>query len=66
MAEFSPSFKKTEGSNSDLLPDSSMGGNKYHQLRREYLQLEDDGFALGKELKEAEDQAGHSFERLCK
>ncbi|KAI5438468.1 hypothetical protein KIW84_024272 [Lathyrus oleraceus] len=56
MTEVSPSFQKPEGSNSDLLPDSSAGGSEYRQLRRKYLQLEDDGFAIGKELKEAEDQ----------
>lgn len=56
MTEVSPSFQKPEGSNSDSLPDSSAGGSEYRQLRRKYLQLEDDGFALGKELKEAEDQ----------
>lgn len=56
MTEVSPPFQRPEGSNSDSLPDSSVGGNEYRQLRRKYLQLEEDGFVLGKELKEAEDQ----------
>ncbi|KAK2427250.1 hypothetical protein QL285_025841 [Trifolium repens] len=56
MTEVSQHFQRPEGSNSDSLPDSSAGGSEYRQLRRKYLQLEDDGFALGKELKEAEDQ----------
>lgn len=56
MTEISPSFQKPEGSNSDSLPDSSAGGNEYRQLRRKYLQLEDESFVIGKELREAEDE----------
>jgi predicted nucleic acid-binding Zn-ribbon protein len=56
MTDVSQHFQRPEGSNSDSLPDSSAGGSEYRQLRRKYLQLEDHGFALGEELKEAEDQ----------
>lgn len=56
MTEVSPPFQKPEGSNSDSLPDSSAGESEYRQLRRKYLVLEDESFALGKELREAEDQ----------
>ncbi|KAF7829090.1 hypothetical protein G2W53_020254 [Senna tora] len=51
-----PSFHKPEGSNSDSLPDSSTAGNEYRALRRKYLLLEDESFALGKELREVEDE----------
>ncbi|OIV92723.1 hypothetical protein TanjilG_00857 [Lupinus angustifolius] len=56
MTEVSPSFQKQEGSNSDSLPDSSAGGNEYRTLRRKYLMLEDESFALGKELRDVEDE----------
>ena len=56
MTEVSPPFLKQEGSNSDSLPDSSAAGNEYRALRRKYLLLEDESFALGKELKEVEDE----------
>ncbi|XP_061341757.1 uncharacterized protein LOC133288075 [Gastrolobium bilobum] len=56
MTEVSPPFQKQEGSNSDSLPDSSAGGNEYRTLRRKYLQLEDESFAVGKELREVEDE----------
>lgn len=55
MTEMSPHFQKPEGSNSDSLPDSSSAGNEYRALRRKYLMLEDQSFALGRELKEVED-----------
>ncbi|XP_057448877.1 uncharacterized protein LOC130740329 [Lotus japonicus] len=54
MTEVSPPFQKQEGSNSDSLPDSSAGGNEYRALRRKYMMLEDESFALGKELREVE------------
>ncbi|KAE9596835.1 hypothetical protein Lal_00007460 [Lupinus albus] len=54
--EVSPPFQKQEGSNSDSLPDSSTGGNEYRTLRRKYLMLEDESFALGKELRDVEDE----------
>lgn len=56
MTEISPPFQKPEGSNSDSLPDSSSAGNDYRALRRKYLMLEDESFALGGELKEVEDE----------
>ncbi|XP_027361781.1 uncharacterized protein LOC113869585 [Abrus precatorius] len=56
MTEVSPHFQKQEGSNSDSLPDSSAAGNEYRVLRRKYLLLEDESFALGKELREVEDE----------
>ncbi|XP_054789584.1 uncharacterized protein LOC129295136 [Prosopis cineraria] len=56
MTEISPTFQKPEGSNSDSLPDSSSAGNDYRALRRKYLMLEDESFALGRELKEVEDE----------
>ncbi|CAN8278771.1 unnamed protein product [Cochlearia groenlandica] len=34
----------------------SSSGNEYRALRRKYLLLEEDGFALERELKEAEDE----------
>ncbi|KAJ7944009.1 Lectin-domain containing receptor kinase [Quillaja saponaria] len=54
--EVSPSFHKPERSNSDSLPDSSASGNDYRALRRKYLLLEEDSFALGTELREVEDE----------
>ena len=54
--EISPIFQQPERSNSDSLPDSSTSGNDYRSLRRKYLLLEEEGFALGKELKEVEDE----------
>ncbi|KAJ1380949.1 hypothetical protein SESBI_45605 [Sesbania bispinosa] len=56
MTEVSPPVQKPEGSNSDSLPDSSAAGNDYRALRRKYMLLEDESFALGKELREAEDE----------
>ncbi|KAK4270048.1 hypothetical protein QN277_023134 [Acacia crassicarpa] len=56
MTEISPPFQKPEGSNSDSLPDSSSAGNDYRALRRKYLMLEDESFALGRELKDVEDE----------
>ncbi|KAL2348731.1 hypothetical protein Fmac_002731 [Flemingia macrophylla] len=54
VTEVSPPFQKQEGSNSDSLPDSSTAGNEYRALRRKYLLLEDESFALGEELREVE------------
>ncbi|XP_047161174.1 uncharacterized protein LOC124831282 [Vigna umbellata] len=56
ITEVSPTFQRQEGSNSDSLPDSSATGNEYRALRRKYLLLEDESFALGEELKEVEDE----------
>ncbi|CAJ1930742.1 unnamed protein product [Sphenostylis stenocarpa] len=56
MTEVSPPFQKQEGSNSDSLPDSSAAGNGYRTLRRKYLLLEDESFALGEELRGVEDE----------
>ncbi|KAL9328342.1 hypothetical protein ACSQ67_003345 [Phaseolus vulgaris] len=56
ITEVSPTFQRQEGSNSDSLPDSSAGGNEYRTLRRKYLLLEDESFALGEELREVEDE----------
>ncbi|CAL0321008.1 unnamed protein product [Lupinus luteus] len=33
-----------------------MGGNEYRTLRQKYLMLEDESFALGKELSDVEDE----------
>ncbi|XVF20663.1 hypothetical protein REPUB_Repub12eG0021200 [Reevesia pubescens] len=52
--EISPIFQQPERSNSDSLLDSSTSGNEYRALRRKYLLLEEESFALGKELKEVE------------
>ncbi|KAJ4829948.1 hypothetical protein Tsubulata_008376 [Turnera subulata] len=53
----SPSFQQQpEWSNSDSLPDSSSSGSEYRALRRKYLLLEEESYALGAELKEVEDE----------
>ena len=52
--EVLPSFQQSERSNSDSLPDSSTSGSDYRALRRKYLLLEEESFALGKELTEVE------------
>ncbi|XVE72174.1 hypothetical protein DITRI_Ditri11bG0017600 [Diplodiscus trichospermus] len=54
--EISPIFQQPERSTSDSLPDSSSSGNEYRALRRKYLLLEEESFALGKEMKEVEDE----------
>ncbi|XP_021296563.1 uncharacterized protein LOC110425836 [Herrania umbratica] len=54
--EISPIFQQPERSNSDSLPDSSTSGNEYRALRRKYLLLEEESFALGKELKDVVDE----------
>lgn len=54
--EPSVAFQQPERSNSDSLPDSSASGNEYRALRRKYLLLEEESFALGSELKEVEDE----------
>jgi hypothetical protein len=53
--ETSPS-SQPERSNSDSLPDSSKSGSEYRALRRKYLLLEEESFALGGELREIEDE----------
>lgn len=53
--EISPSSQQPERSNSDSLPDSSTSGSEYRTLRRKYLLLEEESFALGGELREIED-----------
>lgn len=50
------SFQQPERSTSDSLPDSSNDGDEYRNLRRKYMLLEDESFALGKELLEVEDE----------
>ncbi|KAJ7953266.1 Lectin-domain containing receptor kinase [Quillaja saponaria] len=50
------SFHKPERSNSDSLPDLSGSGNDYRALRRKYLLLEEESFALGRELRDVEDE----------
>ncbi|XVF31708.1 hypothetical protein REPUB_Repub17cG0015300 [Reevesia pubescens] len=54
--EVSQIFQQPERSNSDSLPDSSTSGSEYRALRHKYLLLEEESFALGKELKEVEDE----------
>jgi hypothetical protein len=54
--EISPSSQQPERSNSDSLPDSSTSGSEYRALRRKYLLLEEESFALGGELREIEDE----------
>ncbi|XP_059439647.1 uncharacterized protein LOC132172205 [Corylus avellana] len=55
--EISPSSQQPERSNSDSLPDSSStSGSEYRALRRKYLLLEEESFALGGELREIEDE----------
>ncbi|PPD68664.1 hypothetical protein GOBAR_DD34455 [Gossypium barbadense] len=45
--EMSPVFQQPERSNSDSLPESSTSGNEYRALRRKYLLLEEESFAMG-------------------
>lgn len=52
--EVSSSFQQPERSNSDSLQDSSTSGNEYRVLRRKYLLLEEESYALGRELKDVE------------
>lgn len=54
--EISPLFQHTDKSTPEFLPDTSTSGNEYRALRRKYLLLEEESFALGKELSEAEDE----------
>lgn len=54
--EVSPLFQQPERSNSDSLQDSTTSDNEYRALRRKYLLLEEESFALGKELREVEDE----------
>lgn len=52
--EGSPLFQYAEKSTPEFSPDTSSSGNEYRALRRKYLLLEEESFALGKELREAE------------
>ncbi|KAJ1388899.1 hypothetical protein SESBI_38712 [Sesbania bispinosa] len=54
--QVSPPLQKQERSNSDPLPDSYTSRDEYRRLRRKYLLLEDESFALQKALREAEDE----------
>ncbi|KAK4368253.1 hypothetical protein RND71_012045 [Anisodus tanguticus] len=46
----------TKKSTPECSPDTSTSGNEYRALRRKYLLLEEESFALNKELREAEDE----------
>ncbi|XP_059286957.1 uncharacterized protein LOC132040332 [Lycium ferocissimum] len=52
----SPLFQYAEKSTPEFSTDTSTSGNEYRALRRKYLLLEEESFALGKELREAEDE----------
>ncbi|KAL1549626.1 hypothetical protein AAHA92_17705 [Salvia divinorum] len=54
ISEVSPSLQP-ERLIPDSVPDSSASSNEYRALRRKYLLLEEEGFGLGRELKEVED-----------
>ncbi|KAE8055948.1 hypothetical protein FH972_012756 [Carpinus fangiana] len=54
--EISTSSQQPERSNSNSLPDSSTSGSEYRVLRRKYLLLEEESFALGAELREIENE----------
>ncbi|XP_031269336.1 uncharacterized protein LOC116127811 [Pistacia vera] len=54
--EVSSSFQLPERSNSDSVQDSSTSGNEYRVLRRKYLLLEEESYALGRELRDVEDE----------
>ncbi|TQD93311.1 hypothetical protein C1H46_021069 [Malus baccata] len=55
--EVSPSFQQQpERLNSDSLPNSSPSGSGYRALRLKYLLLEEESFALGRDLREVEDE----------
>ncbi|KAF3642848.1 hypothetical protein P3S67_023167 [Capsicum chacoense] len=54
--EVSPLFRYAEKSTPEFSQDSSTSGNEYRALRRKYLLLEEESFALSKELREAEDE----------
>ncbi|CAN6680657.1 unnamed protein product [Malus baccata var. baccata] len=55
--EVSPSFQQQpERLNSDSLPNSSPSGSGYRALRLKYLLLEEESFALGRDLSEVEDE----------
>lgn len=54
--EVSPLFQQPERSNSNSLPDSSSSGSKYRELRLKYLIMEEESFAVGKDLREVEDE----------
>ncbi|CAL1363418.1 unnamed protein product [Linum trigynum] len=66
--EYTPTtmFQQTERSNSDSLPESSGSGNDYRALRRKYLLLEEESFALGTELTEVEGEVNTlEYEKLA-
>ncbi|CAN6563547.1 unnamed protein product [Malus baccata var. baccata] len=55
--EVSPSFQQQpERLSLDSLPDSSPSGSGYRALRLKYLLLEEESFALGRDLREVEDE----------
>ncbi|CAN6541349.1 unnamed protein product [Malus baccata var. baccata] len=55
--EVSLSFQQQpERLNSDSLPNSSPSGSGYRALRLKYLLLEEESFALGRDLSEVEDE----------
>ncbi|PRQ47154.1 hypothetical protein RchiOBHm_Chr2g0096641 [Rosa chinensis] len=54
--EVSPMVQQPERSNSNSLPDSSSSGSNYRELRLKYLMMEEESFAVGKDLREVEDE----------
>ncbi|CAN4080408.1 unnamed protein product [Withania somnifera] len=54
--EVYPLFQYAEKSIPEFFPDTSNSGNEYRALRRKYLLMEEESFALGKELRETEDE----------
>uniref|UniRef100_A0A2P2PHV9 Uncharacterized protein n=1 Tax=Rhizophora mucronata TaxID=61149 RepID=A0A2P2PHV9_RHIMU len=54
--EVSSLFQQVERSSSDSMPESTTSADQYRALRRKYLLLEEESFALGSELREVEDE----------
>ena len=54
--EVSPMVQQPERSNSNSLPDSSTSGSKYREQRLKYLMMEEESFAVGKGLREVEEE----------
>ncbi|XP_004287695.1 PREDICTED: uncharacterized protein LOC101314209 [Fragaria vesca subsp. vesca] len=54
--EVSPMVQQSERSNSNSLPDSSTSGSKYRELRLKYLMMEEESFAVGKDLRDVEEE----------
>lgn len=52
----SPLVHQSDRSNSDSMPDSSTPGNEYRALRRKYLELEEESFTMGGDLRAIEDE----------